>query len=148
MSNSDQITYLANVVSISEADGEVTDKEEEVIAFVRQKNGISEDDAKAAVAKAMDADYQITPVGRYSDKIRNLEDMLLASLIDGELSNPEKKAMLAFAKALKLSQEQINIILAETKQFVRQATAEKRCGACGVTLPAGSRFCTECGQEV
>jgi rRNA maturation endonuclease Nob1 len=74
--------------------------------------------------------------------------MLLVSLIDGDLANKEKKAMLAFAKVVKLSQEQINTIVSETKKFVRAMTAETKCNACGVSLPAGSKFCTECGQKI
>lgn len=148
MSNSDQITYIANVIAISQADGKVTDKEQGAVAFVRQKNGLSEENTQAAIRLVQAGDYNITPVGRYSDTIRNLEDMLLVSLIDGDLANKEKKAMLAFAKAVNLSQEQINTIVSETKKFVREMTAETKCNACGVSLPAGSRFCTECGQKI
>ena len=148
MSNSDQITYIANVIAISQADGKVTDKEQGAVAFVRQKNGLSEEDTQAAIRLVQAGDYNITPVGRYSDTIRNLEDMLLVSLIDGDLSDKEKKAMLAFAKVLKLSQEQINVIVSETKKFVRLISAETKCDACGITLPAGSRFCAECGQKI
>jgi len=148
VSNSDQITYLANVITISQADGKVTGKEQNAIAFVCQKNGLSEEDAQAAIRLVQAGDYNITPVGCYSDKIRNLEDMLLVSLIDGDLSDKEKKAMLAFAKAIKLSQEQIKIIVSETKKIVKKIAAETECDACGVTLPAGSRFCTECGQKI
>ena len=148
MNNSDQITYIANVIAIAQADGKVTDKEQGAIAFVYQKNGLSEDDAQAAIRLVQAGDYNIAPVGRYSETIRNLEDMLLVSLIDGDLADEEKKAVLTFAKAVKLSQEQINIILAETKKFVRAMTAETKCNACGVSLPAGSKFCTECGQKI
>jgi uncharacterized tellurite resistance protein B-like protein len=148
MSHSDQITYIANVIAISQADGKVTEKEQNAIAFVCQKNGLSEDDAQTATHLVQAGDYNITPVGRYSDTIRNLEDMLLVSLIDGDLANKEKKAMLAFAKVVKLSQEQINTIVSETKKFVRAMTAETKCNACGVSLPAGSKFCTECGQKI
>lgn len=148
MSNADQITYIANVVAIAEADGQMAEQEQNALAFVRQKNGLSEADAQAALRLVQAGDYKITPVGCYSDKIRNLEDMLLVSLIDGDLSSREKRMMLAFAKALKLSQDQINMILAETKQCVSRITTELKCDACGVTLPAGSKFCTECGQKV
>jgi len=148
VSNSDQITYIANVIAIAQADGKVTGKEQSAIAFVRQKNGLSEDDVQAAISLTQSGDYKITPVGRFSDAIRNLEDMLLVSLIDGDLADEEKKAMLAFAKAIKLSQKQIKVIVSETKKFVREMTAETKCNACGVTLPAGSRFCTECGQKI
>jgi len=148
MSNSDQITYIANVITIAYADGKVTGEEQNAIAWVRQKNGLSEDDLQAAIRLVQAGDYDITPVGRYSDTIRNLEDMLLVSLIDGDLSDKEKKAMLAFAKAIKLSQEQIKIIVTETKKIVKEITAETKCDACGVTLPPESRFCTECGQKI
>ncbi len=148
MSSSDQITYIANVIAIAQADGKVTSEEQSAVAFVRQKNGASEDDVQAAIRLVQAGDYNITPVGRYSDTIRNLEDMLLVSLIDGDLADEEKKAMLAFAKTIKLSQEQINTIVAETKKFVREMTVATRCNACGVTLPAGSKFCTECGQKI
>ncbi len=148
MNNSDQITYIANVIAISQADGKVTEEEQSVVAYVCQKNGLSEDDTQAAIRQVQAGDYNITPVGRFSDTIRNLEDMLLVSLVDGDLADKEKKAMLAFAKAIKLSQEQINRILSETKKFVRVMTAETKCNACGVSLPTGSRFCTECGQKI
>ena len=148
MSNSDQITYIANVFAIAQADSKVTEKEQSAIALVCQKNGLSEGDAQAATHLVQAGDYSITPVGRFSNTIRNLEDMLLVAMIDGDLANEEKKAMLAFAKAVKLSQGQINTIVAETKKFVRAMTAEIKCSTCGVTLPAGSRFCTECGQKI
>ncbi len=148
MSDSHQIIYIANVIALAQADGKVTGEEQSAIAYVCQKNGLSEADVQAATRLVQAGDYNIAPVGRFSDTIRNLEDMLLVALIDGDLADKEKKAMLAFAKAVKLSQEQINVIVSETRKFVREMTAETECNACGVTLPAGSRFCTECGQKI
>ena len=64
-------------------------------------------------------DYHATPVGRFSDKVRNLEDMILIALSDGRLPDSEKEQIRAFAKAINVNQDQINEMVSESKDRLR-----------------------------
>jgi tellurite resistance protein len=148
MATFDKVIYLANVMAISQLNGKVEEEEKGALEFVRQKIAADQHQFQEASLKAGKKGYIPVPVGRFSQQIENLEDMLLVSLIDGDLAQEEKKEMLAFAKKVKLSQDQINIILSETKQFIKVLHTKPECTACGTLLSPGTRFCIECGQKV
>ena len=92
--------------------------------------------------------HSMTPVGRFSDKIRNLEDMLLVALIDGDLTPTEKKEMLAFVKKINLTKDQVKSILAETKLKISLRQTSSNCIQCGTSLAPECNFCTCCGQKI
>ena len=142
------ITYLANIVKIAQLDGKLHPGEQDAIGKICKDLQAEENHLAQALKKVAEEGHQMTPVGRFSDKIRNLEDMLLVAMIDGELAPPEKKEMLAFVKQVNLTQNQIKAIMTETKLKISLRQTTLNCSKCGVVLPPDAKFCTSCGQKV
>ena len=114
LSNEEKITYLANLFAVARADGSVSPNETQSIEEAQKRIGAR----KTALRKAetaVEADYVATPVGPFSAKIANLEDMVLVSLVDGALDQSEKPVVLEFARRVGVTNDQLKLIL--TQQF-------------------------------
>lgn len=147
MANKDLITYLANIVLVSRVDGAVHPLEQEAMENICRSIGASESELDSAVKIVEAGDHKPKPVGRFSDKVRNLEDMIYLSVSDEQLPASQKRIILSFAKKIKLEQAQINEILSESKQRIRLQKGEITCSACGKEIPPGSKFCPFCGSR-
>ncbi|SHK59463.1 hypothetical protein SAMN02745216_03728 [Desulfatibacillum alkenivorans DSM 16219] len=145
MNENDVVACLANILMIAGSDKKFTHQEQEIVEKVRLELGADDALLEQAVALVHGGNYQITPVGRFSDQVRNLEDMLLVSMADNTLAMEEKKEILHFAQQLKLTQDQINRMLAQTKALLKGAGC---CNACGTPLDPSGNFCTECGAKI
>ena len=145
MNSQDKAVYLGNVIFISAADGELSQMEGKVIESVRQDLGASENDLKHALQAVAQGKHRLTPVGLFSDRVRNLEDMVLTSLADGKLSEKEKPELLSFAKAIGVNQDQLSVILSEAKVRVQAEIAMITCSSCQREIPPDSKFCPLCG---
>ncbi|ACL02210.1 hypothetical protein Dalk_0503 [Desulfatibacillum aliphaticivorans] len=146
MNENDVVACLANVLMIAGSDNKFTLQEQEIVEWVRLELGADDALLEQAVALVHGGNYQITPAGRFSDQVRNLEDMLLVSMADNTLAAEEKKEILHFAQQLKLTQDQINRMLAQTKALLKGVG--RRCNACGTSLDPSDNFCTECGAKI
>jgi len=138
--------YLANVVFIVRSDGQISPKEQVYLDDAASAVGAKKKDINEAQKLAEQADYCPTPVGRLSDRIRNVEDMFYVALADGVLASRERDAIWAFAQATGLTSEQTQQLAAATE---RQLTAEPEsvsCPKCAAKAVAGSKFCPECGS--
>lgn len=137
--------YLANILLVIGADGQCDPVELETVSSICKSLSASEEDLKSA-ARAVEAGvHRLTPVGRFSDKIRNLEDMVEVSLSAGDLPDAEKRLILSFAKAINLTQQQINEIVKDIRKRFETANRESFCGSCGKRMPKDSKFCPFCG---
>ena len=148
MIKEDMALYLANVALISAVDGKLSPLEAKAIESIRQEIGATESDLHKAITYITQGDHQITPVGRFSDRVRNLEDMIFVSLSDGELSKAEKPEILSFAKSIKITQDQLTEILSESKLRIRLHKALIKCASCGKEIPSESKFCPQCGAKL
>ncbi|UCG65566.1 MAG: zinc-ribbon domain-containing protein [Deltaproteobacteria bacterium] len=145
MTDKEFVSYLANLIMISKADGSISEEEQAAIAWVYEEINANETDFEEAKRITEKDGYQVTAVGRYSERIRNLEDMIFVALSDNALSDPEKILMRSFAKAIGAKQEQIDTILSEAIARFRAYRATITCSNCGYEIPAAWRFCSECG---
>ena len=148
MTKEDKVLYLANVALISAVDGEISPLEAQAIECVSEEIGATKDDLREALTSVAHGEHQITPVGRFSDKIKNLEDMIFVSLSDGELSKPEKPEVISFAKSIMITQDMITKIVSESKIRLEARKAFMICTSCNNEIPAGSKFCPHCGTKV
>jgi len=148
MTREEKIGYLANVALISAVDGVLHPSEATAIEAVRQEMGIGENEMQAALQAVSRGDHVLKPVGRYSDKVRNLEDMMRVSLVDGELAPSEKPEIVAFAKKINLTQDQLTEILSEARPRLKSPHIECRCPSCEKPIPPASKFCPLCGKPV
>ena len=90
MTNAEIVQYLTNIASITAVDGQLGPLEAKAIERIRGQIGETESDLRKALAAAVQENYQIAPTGRFSDKARNLEDMIFVSFADGDFAGPEK----------------------------------------------------------
>lgn len=148
MTNEEKVIYLANIVLISAVDGEVTPIEAKAIDSIRNEIGATEPHLHKALTAVSQGDHKITPIGRFSDKVRNLEDMIWVSLTDGQFHKSEKPAVLSFAKSVKISQDQLTEILTESKLRIKSQDSSLKCTSCNNEIPADSKFCPRCGNKV
>jgi len=106
MDSEDRVLYLANVILISAADGTLSDEEGQAIEKIRQEMGAEEEQLKQALEAVARGGHSLKPVGRFSDRVRNFEDMVFVSLADGEMSKAEKPELLSFGDTVTDPKEQ------------------------------------------
>ena len=111
--------YLANILLVGAADGRIAEPEGRAIEIILREIKADIKDLDNAAEYIGKGRRQITPTGRFSDRVKNLEDMIFVALADGELFPAEKEAVLKFAKQINLSQPQLDEILTETKSRLK-----------------------------
>lgn len=148
MTNEEKLLYLSNVVFVAGTDHVISEAEAKAIEIVRQQIGASKSDLKQALHAVSHGKQQLTPFGRFSAKVRNLEDIILVAISDGEISKSEKPEILSFAKTIKISRDQITEILSEAKLRMKSQKTTLTCTSCGKEIPPDSIFCPECGHRV
>jgi uncharacterized tellurite resistance protein B-like protein len=141
-------SYLANLITIAIADGNISKKEEAAIERAYKEINAKKTDLEEAKRIAERGDYQVTPVGRYSERIRSLEDMVFIALADSDFADSEKNVILSFARAVGVKQEQINTILSEAIARFRTYNATIICPSCAYEIPSDWKFCAECGVSI
>lgn len=115
MNKEEIVKYLANVYAVVVSDGVVDRVEEKV--FEKVASSIGGGYFEQLQAKEM-VEGQSMPIQldlRWSDKIRNLEDMMLAGYCNGVLDIAEKQVIVKYAGLLDISQKQLNAIDKEAK---------------------------------
>lgn len=147
LSNEQKILYLANAVATARADGQLSLTEVKAIETVQKSIGARKTELNKAYQKAEQKDFQPSPVGSWSDKIKNLEDIIYVSMIDGSIDSSEKQLILAFAKQVEISQEQLNLILNDVKRSISSSSGNVSCPKCNAIITGSSKFCPECGAE-
>jgi tellurite resistance protein len=126
MTGEEKTKYLANICCLLIADGDIDLTEQEVFNEISQGIGAGLVERQDAVRMARGLGYQVRLVGRWSQRIRNLEDMLLAAYCNGVFEKTEKKAIQQYARQLGINQEQFDMIKQEAKrryaEFKRKQT--------------------------
>jgi len=111
LTDEERIKYLANVVSAARADGQISPRENEAISNIQKNIGAKKTEINKAHTVAESPGFEMQPVGIFSDRVKNLEDIIYISLVDGRLDKEEKRLVLAFVKTIGITQSQINTIL-------------------------------------
>lgn len=146
MNEHNQLLYLKNLFAVAHADGIVTPAEESFIESCRTRIGAKKSTFNKARKEAGDHKLNIQSIGRYSNRVQNLEDLIELAMCDDDLHENEKKQIASCANKAGISQEVINLILQEAKARRTQATPS--CGSCGASLSPSSKFCPECGTPL
>ena len=118
------VTYLANIYYLLIADGGVDRLEERAFDEIRRDIRAGYFDTTKAKEMAQKEGFQVQLVGRWSERVANLEDMLFAAYCNGVLERTEKRALQQYASQLGIDQAQFDVIKQETKcryaEFKRQ----------------------------
>jgi uncharacterized tellurite resistance protein B-like protein len=148
MTSSDLAQYLANVIHVVRADSQLTPAEETALAAVVADMGAKKKEVKEAERLASQTEFQPKAVGRYSEQIRNIEDMVYVALADGDLGESEKAVIVEFAKQLGVTQDQVDRIASEAQTRATAQEAMVACPKCGAQCQATAKFCPECGTPI
>ncbi len=116
MKREETIDYLANVYSVVEADGTADLSEQRVFEDIARAIDAGYFERKSAIDKVKTDEFPVRLDLRWSDQIRNLEDMLFVAYSDGNLDPTEKKAIVTYANFLGISQSQLSVIKADAKR--------------------------------
>jgi len=116
MNKEDKIQYLANVYYVLLADGRVDRTEERVFEDISRDIGAGYFERKDAAERARKPGYRVRPAGRWSQRIRNLEDMLFAAYSNGVMDQAEKDPVKQYAAQVGIDQKQFGIVIREAKE--------------------------------
>lgn len=139
-----KLQYMRHLVRIASADKQLRPTEDLFLEEARKAIGASKAILKQAIESPGELDF--AAVARLSDRVRNLEDMLDLVLSDGELSDGEKSEFVTGAKQAGLTQELVNVMLAEARGRRKQQSG--KCPQCGAENAAGAKFCSSCGGSI
>ncbi len=115
MTKDEQVQYLANIFHVARADGRVSTVEDSMVEELAKGVNAGYLETRNALDFSMKKDFTFTFLKRFSDRIRNLEDMLLVAYCESGLEDMEKKVIVNYAKQVGITQSQIDIIRKETK---------------------------------
>ena len=117
MTDEEKIRYLSNIYLVIAADGDVDSDEQQlfnsVARDIRADGRIRWEATKLA---AGEKEVQTSVSALWSDRIRNLEDMVLAVYCDGQVDPSEKQVLVKYAKHLGIDQTHLNLIKDEAKR--------------------------------
>jgi uncharacterized tellurite resistance protein B-like protein len=124
MNDEDKAKYLANLYHVVTADGDVDRVEERVFDEIRRDIRAGYLDTQKAKEAAGNDGFEAELVGRWSERVANLEDMLFVALCNGVVDPAEKNVIRQYARRLGIDQAQFDVIQEETKrryaEFKRQ----------------------------
>ena len=115
MTKDEQIHYLANIFYVARADGRVSTLEDSMVEELSKGINAGYLETRNALDLSMAKDFTFTFPKRFSDRIRNLEDMLCVAYCESGLDDMEKKVIVDYAKQIGVTQKEIDIIREETK---------------------------------
>jgi uncharacterized tellurite resistance protein B-like protein len=125
MTDDEKAKYLANIYHLLIADGGVDRLEERVFDEIRRDLHAGYLDTQKGKEMARKEGFRVQLVGRWSERVANLEDMLLAAYCNGVFERTEKKVIQDYARPLRIDQKQFDVIKEETKrryaEFKRKA---------------------------
>lgn len=139
----ERIHYLANILSL--ASSQIHEWQEATLEIICQE--IQADKSELLQAYQLQKErYQPQLVGRYTQQICNLVDMLFFVLSAGHLDETQKALLLNFAQPLGITQTQLQRFMQEAKNRCQWIQEWKKCPACSTQIPANSKFCPTCGE--
>ena len=116
MKREETVDYLANIYAVVAADGEIDRVEERVFESIAREIGSGYFERKQAIARLAEQNLPVALELRWSDQIRNLEDMLFVAYCDGTLDPTEKQVIVNYANVLNITQSQLSVIRADAKR--------------------------------
>ncbi|MBF0244063.1 MAG: TerB family tellurite resistance protein [Planctomycetes bacterium] len=127
MNKDEKIAFIANVIAVARADGKLMDQEKQAISRIAAQNQIFQKEVDQGRLLSKSPDFVPEPTGRFSDRIRNLEDMAYVAMSDRDFDPSEKEMVKLFAKRIELSQEQLSIILDQSVARYKQRKLMEVC---------------------
>lgn len=114
------IIHLANVLTIAEADGTLSEKEYGALCEVMLRIGADENDLDAARDRLeREPPYRLQPLSNAADNMKMVENMVLVALADGHVSPYESQPLEAFLSSLGFVQADMDMIVKRVRVRLR-----------------------------
>ncbi len=114
---------------------------------IRLEIGAKKGDLNKAIKLVDGKVHRITRVGRWSQQVANLEDMILIALVDGKLTESESDVVSEFAGQIGVNQTQLDAIQSEVEKRLVEITGAT-CPSCQAEVQADAKFCPKCGSPI
>ncbi|MDD5133786.1 MAG: hypothetical protein PHP01_00055 [Phycisphaerae bacterium] len=124
MTQAEQIQYLANVYYLACCDGRFEVEEDYLLQEIAKGIGAGYLETRKALDMSMAEGFEVKFSARFSERIRNFEDMLMVAYYDNTIQQIEKKIIVSYLKQLGIDKRQFDIIKDEIKP--RLADFKKR----------------------
>ena len=115
MTDDEQIQYLANIWYVALVDGQAERIEDKMLDVIAKGIKAGYFETIKAKQRAAEDGFTLQYPSRLSDRIRNVEDMLLMAYADKKLESLEKKILIDYANSLDITKEQLAAIQQGTK---------------------------------
>lgn len=100
-----KIEHFRNLVALASADGKIADEERVTLSKIAYQQGIPIDRMNVMLKKANEYIYFVPQ--NQEDRKKQLQDMIMLALVDGELARAEKHLILMVGKKLNFTHEEI-----------------------------------------
>jgi Zn finger protein HypA/HybF involved in hydrogenase expression len=145
LDESDQITYLANIIFLAHADGTLSPKVAAALEEVRASVGVTKHIYNLAEKCALSGVYSPTKAGDYAAQVSNMADMLYVAFVDAHISDAEKKLIAEFSRSLNLTEEQTAILTKDAINRLKKKELSLLCPSCKAPITSDSTYCPKCG---
>ena len=130
LSRSERAAYLANVLSIARSHDPVDRREAIAVRAAAERVGADPSDLLAAKKLLGDGTYGLRYLARPSDRMANMQDMVMVALADGRTTNEETDPIEKLAKVMNFSQADMDMLVqraeGELQRALRDAEAEEK----------------------
>ena len=116
MNKEQNVNYLVNIYAVLASDGDVERSETKAFETIAKEIGAGYSERKQAVELFGKRGALVPLTARWSEKVRNLEDMLFAAFCNGALAPDEKEIIVEQARVLGIEKDQLTVIKGEAKQ--------------------------------
>jgi hypothetical protein len=142
----DPIPFLANIILVALTDGSLSGSENAQLEAIRSELNFKKGDFTKAIKMVEQGGYQLTPVGRFADQVKNLECILRVAYANDELDAQGGELVTAFCQSIGIYQDQLDKLVTEV--LATLANADKVCTSCGSAVSKDAQFCPKCGAAL
>jgi hypothetical protein len=144
----DKIAYLANVIFVANADGSPSPKKSAVLEEIRSAIGAKKGAFDSATKLARSTGFTLTKLDTFVAEASNIADIIYVSIVDGGLSEQEKKIISEVAKLSSLTDQQFVLLTREAIARTQSRESSITCPACKAEITGDPSFCPKCGAAL
>ena len=148
LNESDQIAYLANIIFLAKADGQLSPKAAAALEEIRSTLGAKKSTFDAAVKRASSGAFSPMKAGNFAAQVSNLSDMLYVAIVDESLSDADKDIIAKFSNNINLTEEQRLALSHDAIERLKAKELSPICPHCKARIAGEPRYCPNCGADL
>jgi zinc-ribbon domain len=148
LTETDLVSYLANIVLLANADGDIAPKVVAALEEIRTRIGAKKSTYDGATKLALSGTYSPVKIGGFSEQVSNLADMLYVAILDGNLSEAKKKIIAQFSDGINLSEEQRTTLSHDAINRLKAKEPSYACPLCSAKISEDAKYCPKCGADL